>query len=47
MLIDKIEKKNKPRKGCQPFSNLWPELLDQKHHIWKYHESQSPSNETL
>jgi hypothetical protein len=22
MLIDKIEKKKKPRKGCQPFSNL-------------------------
>jgi len=22
MLIDKIEKQNKPRKGCQPFSNL-------------------------
>jgi hypothetical protein len=29
------------------FSNLYPGLSDQKHHIWKNHETQSLRNKTL
>jgi len=29
------------------FSNSWPGSLDQKHYIWKIHETQSPANQML